>query len=75
MRTHGARRTDIDAWTPIPAGWGPSGRWFESTRPDWQPSIRVASLAMAILSVYLRQRGSPKSKPVGSAHHETGAEG
>jgi hypothetical protein len=30
---------------------------------------------MAILSVYLRQRGSPESKPVGSPHDATGIEG
>jgi hypothetical protein len=30
---------------------------------------------MAVLSIYLRQRGSPESKPVGSAHHATGVEG
>jgi hypothetical protein len=30
---------------------------------------------MAILAVYLRQRGSPESKPVGAPHHSTGTEG
>jgi len=30
---------------------------------------------MAILSVYLRQRGSPESKPVGASHEATGIEG
>ncbi|MFB9693434.1 DUF6766 family protein [Amorphoplanes digitatis] len=30
---------------------------------------------MAILSIYLRQRGSPESKPVGTAHEATGVEG
>jgi hypothetical protein len=30
---------------------------------------------MVILSVYLRQRGSPESKPVGSPHSATGTEG
>jgi hypothetical protein len=30
---------------------------------------------MAILSIYLRQRGSPESKPVGTAHETTGVEG
>jgi hypothetical protein len=28
---------------------------------------------MAIFSVFLRQRGSPESKPVGAPHHETGS--
>jgi hypothetical protein len=30
---------------------------------------------MCILSVYLRQRGSPESKPVVAPHAETGTEG
>jgi len=46
------------------------------------PAMRFALLAellavasMAVLSIYLRQRGSPESKPVGSPHHTTGVEG
>jgi len=31
--------------------------------------------SMAILAVYLRQRGSPESKPVGAPHDATGVEG
>jgi hypothetical protein len=30
---------------------------------------------MVILSVYLRQRGSPESKPVGAPHDATATEG
>jgi hypothetical protein len=30
---------------------------------------------MALLSIYLRQRGSPESKPVGAPHSATGVEG
>jgi hypothetical protein len=30
---------------------------------------------MAIIAVYLRQRGSPESKPVGAPHSATGVEG
>ncbi|MGA4845293.1 DUF6766 family protein [Streptomyces sp. G5(2025)] len=37
--------------------------------------VRVAVGPMAIFSVYLRQRGCPESKSVGSAHGATGAEG
>jgi len=28
-----------------------------------------------VLSIYLRQRGSPESKPVGTSHTATGVEG
>jgi hypothetical protein len=30
---------------------------------------------MAIFAVYLRQRGSPESKPVGAPHDETASSG
>jgi hypothetical protein len=28
---------------------------------------------MAVFTIYLRQRGSPESKPVGAPHDETGS--
>jgi hypothetical protein len=46
--------------------------WFESFQ-SWQSEF-LALLAMVLLSVYLRQRGSPESKPVDAAHRETGAD-
>jgi hypothetical protein len=30
---------------------------------------------MAVLSIYLRRRGSPEPTPAGTAHEVTGAEG
>jgi hypothetical protein len=30
---------------------------------------------MAVFAIYLRQRGSPESKPVGARHGETDVEG
>jgi hypothetical protein len=44
--------------------------WFESFQ-NWQSEF-LAIAAMVIFSIYLRQRGSPESKPVDSPHHETG---
>jgi len=45
--------------------------WFESFQ-NWQSEfLAVASLAW--LSVFLRQRGSPESKPVAAPHFETGS--
>ncbi|MFC5801900.1 DUF6766 family protein [Streptomyces formicae] len=41
---------------------------------NWQSEL-LAVASMAVLSVYLRQRGSPESKPVGAAHTSTGVEG
>ena len=50
------------------------GDCWERTFQNWQSEF-LAVGSMAILSVYLRQRGSEQSKPVGTPHHETGAEG
>ena len=45
--------------------------WFQSFQ-NWQSEfLAVASLAW--LSVFLRQRGSPESKPVAAPHSETGS--
>ena len=52
---------------------GYAGFW-ESTLQNWQSEF-LAVASMAILAVYLRQRGSPESKPVGAPHDATGMEG
>jgi hypothetical protein len=52
---------------------GTSNFW-EKTLQNWQSEF-LAVGSMAILAVYLRQRGSPESKPVGAAHDATGVEG
>ena len=43
--------------------------WFESFQ-NWQSEF-LALVSMVVLSVYLRQRGSPESKPVDAAHDHT----
>jgi hypothetical protein len=48
--------------------------FWEKTLQNWQSEF-LAVGSMAILAVYLRQRGSPESKPVGAAHEATGVEG
>jgi hypothetical protein len=48
--------------------------FWNRTLQNWQSEF-LAVASMAVLSVYLRQRGSPESKPVGSAHSSTGIEG
>ena len=48
--------------------------FWNRTLQNWQSEM-LAVGSMAILSVYLRQRGSPESKPVGAAHRDTGATG
>jgi hypothetical protein len=51
-----------------------SADFWEATLQNWQSEF-LAVGSMAVLAVYLRQRGSPESKPVGCPHHSTGAEG
>jgi hypothetical protein len=48
--------------------------FWERTLQNWQSEF-LAVGSMAVLSIYLRQRGSPESKPVGAAHDQTGVEG
>jgi hypothetical protein len=48
--------------------------FWERTLQNWQSEF-LAVGSMAILAVYLRQRGSPESKPVGAPHEATGVEG
>jgi len=48
--------------------------FWNRTLQNWQSEF-LAVGSMAILAVYLRQRGSPESKPVGAPHHSTGIEG
>jgi hypothetical protein len=45
--------------------------WFESFQ-NWQSEF-LSLLAMVTLSIVLRERGSPQSKPVHAPHGETGA--
>jgi hypothetical protein len=51
-----------------------TARFWETTLQNWQSEF-LAVGSMAILSVYLRQRGSPESKPVGAPHDATGVQG
>jgi hypothetical protein len=48
--------------------------FWNRTLQNWQSEM-LAVGSMAVLSVYLRQRGSPESKPVGAAHADTGETG
>ena len=51
-----------------------SSDFWNRTLQNWQSEF-LAVGSMAVLSIYLRQRGSPESKPVGSPHDATGTEG
>ena len=49
---------------------GTSQFWFESFQ-NWQSEFMVVAV-LAGAAVFLRQRGSPESKPVAAPHSETG---
>lgn len=60
-----------------PVTWGAyvtSPEFWDRSLQNWQSEL-LAVLSMVVLSIYLRQRGSPESKPVGAAHTSTGVEG
>ncbi|MFF0276940.1 DUF6766 family protein [Streptomyces sp. NPDC004330] len=56
------------------AGYVTTPDFWNRTLQNWQSEL-LAVAAMVVLSIYLRQRGSPESKPVGAAHTTTGIEG
>jgi Domain of unknown function (DUF6766) len=64
---HGA--PDVSWWSYV----GSSNFW-EATFQNWQSEF-LAVGSFAVLAVFLRQRGSPESKPVGAPHEATGVEG
>jgi uncharacterized protein DUF6766 len=55
-------------------GYLGSADFWQTTLQNWQSEF-LAVGSMAVLSIYLRQRGSPESKPVGAPHEATGIEG
>jgi hypothetical protein len=48
--------------------------FWSRTLQNWQSEF-LAVGSFAVLAIYLRQRGSPQSKPVGEPHNSTGVEG
>jgi hypothetical protein len=60
-----------------PITWGSyllNADFWSRTLQNWQSEF-LAVGSMVVLSIYLRQRGSPESKPVGEAHTSTAVEG
>jgi hypothetical protein len=51
-----------------------SASFWEATLENWQSEFLAVGSFVAI-TVFLRQRGSPESKPVGAPHDATGVEG
>jgi hypothetical protein len=60
-----------------PVGWAAylaEADFWNRSFQNWQSEM-LAVGSMAIFTVYLRQRGSPESKPVGAPHEATGQTG
>jgi hypothetical protein len=65
-----ANKEDPVSW----AGYLAEADFWNRSFQNWQSEM-LAVGSMAVFSVYLRQRGSPESKLVGSAHADTGQTG
>ena len=61
---HGA--APVSLWSFVTS----SEFWFQSMQ-NWQSEF-LAVAALAVLGIWLRQRGSPESKPVAAPHAQTG---
>jgi hypothetical protein len=61
-----AQLQDPVSWS----GYVISADFWNRTLQNWQSEF-LAVLSMVVLSIYLRQRGSPESKRVGGPHEET----
>ena len=69
-----AQQTDHHEETVSWLGYIGSADFWEATLQNWQSEFLAVGSFVAI-TVFLRQRGSPESKPVGAPHDATGVEG
>ncbi|WP_433305677.1 DUF6766 family protein [Actinoplanes sp. CA-030573] len=65
-----ANRQDPVSWTRYLG----EPEFWNRTLQNWQSEL-LAVASMAVFAIYLRQRGSSQSKPVGTPHDVTGEEG
>lgn len=55
------------------AAYATAPDFWSRTFQNWQSEF-LAVASMVVLAIYLRERGSPESKPVGASHEATGTE-
>ena len=72
--TFNAEQTDHGEATVSWLSYVGSATFWQATLENWQSEF-LAVGSFAVLAIFLRQRGSPESKPVGASHEATGAEG
>ena len=73
-RAYSAEQREHGEAAPSWSGYVSDSDFWERTLQNWQSEF-LAVGTMVIFTVYLRQRGSPESKPVGAPHSETGSSG
>ena len=66
QQSHGEKAVSAVAYVATPHFW------FESFQ-NWQSEF-LSVFALTLLSIWLRQQGSPESKPVHAPHEQTGEE-
>jgi Domain of unknown function (DUF6766) len=71
---YNADQREHDQSTVSWAGYVTRPDFWENTLQNWQSEF-LAVGTMAAYTIYLRQRGSPESKPVGAPYDETGSSG
>lgn len=62
-RNHGEAPPQLLSWL------GEAQFWFESFQ-NWQSEF-LSTAVLVVLAIFLRERGSPESKPVGAPHSQT----
>ena len=73
----GGCSTPTSVSTRRPVSWGRyllDPDFWEKTLQNWQSEFLAVGVMVAF-TIYLRQRGSPESKPVGAPHDETASSG
>ena len=73
-RIYNAEQADHDEATVSWLNYLTRADFWEKTFQNWQSEF-LAVGTMAVFTIYLRQRGSPESKPVGAPHDQTGTSG
>jgi hypothetical protein len=73
-RTYNNEQTEHGEATVSWVGYLGRPSFWESTLENWQSEF-LAVGSMAAFTIYLRQRGSPESKPVGAPHDQTATSG
>lgn len=74
VTTYNAQQVDHHQATVTWLGYLGSADFWKATLENWQSEFLAVGSFVA-LTVFLRQRGSTQSKPVGAPHHSTGVEG